>query len=128
MVKATEASIQLSKGESRGLEIFVSSGSTKANVQAEMQDAQDSLDTIQSTVTSAKRLRAGAKIQIQGDAIATDLLLTLYAYEMRALRMLGQIDKAKKIAKNAAALMVRLTRSQCPRRKFQTWRPKAQPV
>ena len=106
MVKAAEASIQLSKGESRGLEIFVSSGSTKANVQAEMQDAQDSLDTIQSTVTSAKRLRAGAKIQIQGDAIATDLLLTLYAYEMRALRMLGQIDKAKEIAKNAAALMV----------------------
>ena len=106
MVKAAEASIQLSKGESRGLEIFVSSGSTKANVQAEMQDAQDSLDTIQSTVTSAKRLRAGAKIQIQGDAIATDLLLTLDAYEMRALRMLGQIDKAKEIAKNAAALMV----------------------
>jgi len=79
-------------------------------------------------VASAKRLRVGVKIQIQGDAIAMDLLLTRDAYKMRALRMLGQIDKAKEIVKNAAALMVRLTHSRCPRPKFQTWRPKAQPV
>ena len=103
MVKATEASLQLSNSGSRELEMFVDAAGLKALVQADMGDAEDSLDTIQSTMASANRMRDKNK-QLKGDAINDERLLMMYAYEMRALRLLGRIDEAKKVGAKALAL------------------------
>ena len=103
MVKATEASLQLSNSGSRELEMFVDAAGLKALVQADMGDAEDSLDTIQSTMASANRMRDKNK-QLKGDAINDERLLMMYAYEMRALRLLGRIDEAKEVGAKALAL------------------------
>jgi hypothetical protein len=103
MVKATEASLQLSNSGSRELEMFVDAAGLKALVQADMGDAEDSLDTIQSTMASANRMRDKNK-QLKGDAINDERLLMMYAYEMRALRLLGKIDEAKEVGAKALAL------------------------
>jgi len=103
MVKATEASLQLSNSGSRELEMFVDAAGLKALVQADMGDVEDSLDTIQSTMASANRMRDKNK-QLKGDAIDDERLLMMYAYEMRALRLLGKIDEAKKVGAKALAL------------------------
>ena len=103
MVKATEASLQLSNSGSRELEMFVDAAGLKALVQADMGDAEDSLDTIQSTTASANRMRDKNK-QLKGDAINDERLLMMYSYEMRALRLLGRIDEAKEVGAKALAL------------------------
>ena len=103
MVKATEASLQLSNSGSRELEMFVDAAGLKALVQADMGDAEDSLDTIQSTMASANRMRDKNK-QLKGDAINDERLLMMYAYEMRALRLLGKMDEAKEVGAKALAL------------------------
>ncbi len=103
MVKATEASLQLSNAGSRELEMFVDASALKALVQADMGDAENSLDTIQSTMASANRMRDKNK-QLKGDAINDERLLMMYAYEIRALRLLGKIDEAKEVGAKALAL------------------------
>ena len=103
MLKATEAGLQLSNAGSGELELFVEAASLKALVQADMGDAEDSLDTIQSTMASANRMRDKNKL-LKGDAISDECLLMMYSYEMRALRLLGRIDEAKKVGAKALAL------------------------
>ena len=103
MLKATEASLQLSNSGSRELEMFVDAAGLKSLVQADMGDAEESLDTIQSTTASANRMRDKNK-QLKGDAINDERLLMMYSYEMRALRLLGRIDEAKEVGAKALAL------------------------
>ncbi len=83
--------------------MFVDAAGLKALVQADMGDAEDSLDTIQSTTASANRMRDKNK-QLKGDAINDERLLMMYSYEMRALRLLGRIDEAKEVGAKALAL------------------------
>ena len=101
-MKAAEATIQYEPG-SEALQLFVDAAGLKALVQADMGDAEDSLDTVQSAMQGAYRMRDQNK-QLSGDAINDQHLLMMYAYEMRALILLGRMDEANDVGGKAMAL------------------------
>jgi pyruvate/2-oxoglutarate dehydrogenase complex dihydrolipoamide acyltransferase (E2) component len=66
---------------------------------------EESLRKLRADIASAERLRGGEAAQAKGQSISDDLRLMAMGEEMLALRGLGKMDEADKIARSTEALL-----------------------